>query len=64
MPKQPLDNESKENIILDVVGIFLACDLDINEAQEISAAAIETLTVARVGLIDQVDTVELSLVYS
>ena len=41
-----LDNELRENIILDMVATFLNNDIDPEEAQEISAAAIETLRTA------------------
>jgi hypothetical protein len=47
MPNILLDPLVKEDVILDIVAMFMNHDIDIAEAQEISAAAIEALKVAR-----------------
>jgi hypothetical protein len=45
----PLDNEVRENVILDMVALFMNQDIDPEEAQTISAEAIETLQISRGG---------------
>ena len=48
-----LDNDIRENIILDIVALFMGHDIDPEEAQSISTDAIETLHISRGGLLDE-----------